>query len=201
MGSAAQLDRAPRLEHAHDVAVLVAEEGDRPERFGLLLGGLEDPCRRVLQSLRVGQRLDLGDLFRGDRLVVREVEPQPIGSDHRAGLLHVLAEHLPQRMVEQVRARVVPPDRVTAFHVDRGRGRLPGRDDALGQASDVPPEVREGVRGVQHRGRTGLGHDGAGVADLPTGFGVERRPVEEQLDGVVRPVDDGEHRLSVDDAV
>ena len=49
--AAAQLDRAAGLEHADDVAVLVAEEGDRAHRLGLVLGGLERPHRRVGQRL------------------------------------------------------------------------------------------------------------------------------------------------------
>ena len=40
--AAAQLDRRSGLEHPHDVAVLVAEEGDGADRLGLALGGLED---------------------------------------------------------------------------------------------------------------------------------------------------------------
>ena len=38
-------------------------------------------------------------------LEVREVEAQPVGRDQRALLLHVRAEHLAQRRVQQVRRR------------------------------------------------------------------------------------------------
>ena len=124
MGAAAQLDRRAGLEDTHDVAVLVAEEGDRSERLGFVLGGLEDARRRVAQRLGVGERLDLGDLLGRDRFVVREVEPQPILVHHRAGLLHVLAEHLAERVVEQVGAGVVAADRVAPLDVDRRRRRL-----------------------------------------------------------------------------
>ena len=64
--AAAQLDRVADLEHPDDVAVLVAEEGDRAERRGLVLGRLERARRRVGQRLAVGDPLDLGDLGVGD---------------------------------------------------------------------------------------------------------------------------------------
>ena len=67
--------------------------------------------RRVGQRLAVGDLFDLGDLVVGDRGVVAEVEPQPVGADERAGLLDVLAEHLAQRVVQHVRAGVVATDR------------------------------------------------------------------------------------------
>ena len=55
----------------------------------------------------------------GQRLEVREVEAQAVGRDHRARLLHVLAEHLLQRLVEQVGRRVVGADGVAPLVVDR----------------------------------------------------------------------------------
>ena len=62
--------------------------------------------------------LDLGELGRRDRREVREVETQAVGRDERARLLHVRAEHLAQRRVQQVRGRVVAPRRVAARVVD-----------------------------------------------------------------------------------
>ena len=55
---------------------------------------------------------------------VDEVEPQAIGRDERAGLLHVRPERLPQRGVQQVRRRVVAADR------RRGARGRPRRDAA-----------------------------------------------------------------------
>ena len=63
VGAAAQLDRVlPRFEHADEVAVLVAEERDRAERLGVLLGGLVVAHRRVADDLGVGERLDAIEL-------------------------------------------------------------------------------------------------------------------------------------------
>ena len=85
-----------------------------------------DADGRVGQRLGVGEALDLLDLLGGDRLVVREVEAQPVGRDQRAGLLDVVAEHLAQRVVQQVGGGVVAADGVAAVDVDR-RPSPPGR--------------------------------------------------------------------------
>ena len=150
--TAAQLDRRPGLEHADDVAVLLAEERDRAHRLGLGLGGLEHARPLVAQRLGVDQLLDLGDLLVGDRLVVREVEAQPVGADVRAGLLDVIAEHPAQRPVQQVRAGVVAADRLAALDVDRRRRRLTGRDRAVDDARRVAAQVRQRERRVEHLG-------------------------------------------------
>ncbi len=68
----------------------------------------------------VRQRLDPVELGLGDRLVVAEVEAQPVRADVRAGLLDVGAEHLAQRPVQDVGRGVVAADRVAARSVDRG---------------------------------------------------------------------------------
>ena len=126
MGAAAQLDRvAPRLEDPHDLAVLVAEEGDGAQLAGLVHGGLEVAHRGVVEDLAVGQVLDGSDLLGADRLEVAEVEPQPVGRHQRALLLHMGAEHLAQRPVQDVGAGVVAADGVAAVAVDAGVGRWP----------------------------------------------------------------------------
>ena len=62
---------------------------------------------RFCEDTLVDAALDLGALVRGQRLRMREVEAQLVGPDRRACLLHVLAEHLPQALVQQMRAGVV----------------------------------------------------------------------------------------------
>ena len=51
---------------------------------------------------------------------MREVEAQMARIDQRACLLHVLAQHLAQRGVQQVRASVVAHGRAAHFVVDHG---------------------------------------------------------------------------------
>ena len=60
-----------------------------------------------------------------DGLGVGEVEPEPVGLDLAAGLLGVLAQVRVQGVVQDVRRRVGPADRLAAVGVDLGR--RPGR--------------------------------------------------------------------------
>ena len=111
---------------------------------------------------------------------VRVVEAQPVRRDERARLPDVLPEDLPQRRVEQVRARVVaaasgPPGRVDACLGGLARGNRP-----LGDLAAVHDRAAELLR-VGHdeapRGR----HDLAAVADLSAALGVERAARQHHL--------------------
>ena len=65
----------------------------------------------------------ISDQFlRGDRLGVDEVEAQPVGRHQRAALRHVIAQHQAQRLVQQVRRRVVGSGWPNGAHGQR-RGR------------------------------------------------------------------------------
>ena len=94
MRATAELGRRSGFEHAHDVAVLLTEERDRADALGLGLRGLVVTDGRVGDHERVGETLDLRELVGRDGLVMREIEPEPIGGDERARLLHVGAEYL-----------------------------------------------------------------------------------------------------------
>ena len=145
------------------------------------LRGLVGAHRLVGEHPLVGQRLDARQLVGAHRPVVAEVEAQAVGGDERAGLLHVGAEHLAQRPVQDVRAGVVAPDRLAPRRVDR-RGRLlPRAQLALDDAHAVADEPGQRVGRVEHLGPPGVGGDRAGVADLAAALGVERRAVEERV--------------------
>ena len=121
VGAAAQLHAEPgHGHHADGVAVLLAEERHRAGRDGLVPRTHLGHDGSVPVDLRVHDALDLAQLRRRDRPEVHEVEAQPIRRDQRAGLLHVRAEHLPQRRVQEVRGRVVPACRV-AHRIGRPR--------------------------------------------------------------------------------
>src|SRR4029077_19565364 len=49
------------------------------------------------------------DLLRRHRLGMREIEAQPVRCHQRALLRHMVAEHLVQRLVQDVRRRMVSP--------------------------------------------------------------------------------------------
>ena len=117
------------LHHAHLVAVLFAEE-----RHGVVLvHGHVDGHVFEGFDLGVGQNFAVHDVFDllefliGNLSKVRKIEAQPVGMHRRTGLLHVRAQHLAQRRVQQVRAGVVAADGVAAVAIDfacsRGRPR------------------------------------------------------------------------------
>ena len=122
---------------AHDVGVLVAEEGEGAARERLLVGLVLDVDGEVLAHGLVGQRLDLAQLLRRQRLEMGEVEAQAVRRDQRAGLAHVRAEHLAQGGVQDVGAGVVAHDVAAQALVD---ARLDGVADGQ-RAGFEAPEV------------------------------------------------------------
>ena len=106
--AAAELDRpAADVDDAHDVAVLLAEEHHRAELARLVDRRLVDAHGQVLEDALVHAPLDLRALLGGQRLRMREVEAQLVGPHGGAGLLDVVAEHLAQALVQEMRAGVV----------------------------------------------------------------------------------------------
>ncbi len=98
-------------DHADLVAVFFAEQRARAGVAGVV--HRHQPRRHlvVLQHHLVGDVLDAGEFFGRDRLRMHEVEAQPVRRHQRAALGDVIAEHLPQRLVQQMRRRVMGADR------------------------------------------------------------------------------------------
>ena len=112
----------------------------------------------------------------GQRPVEREVEAQVVGRDQRAGLAGALADDVPQRPVEQVRAGVVAHRVGAPLGVDHGLDGLADRDAAVERAAmdDQPADRLLGVLDrEQLAAAAGLAEDAA-VADLAAALGVER---------------------------
>ena len=181
MGAAAQLHRmAAGFEHPHQLSVLLPEEGDRADLPGMVEGGLVVAARLVAEHFGVDQVLHVGDLLRREGLVVAEVETETVGTDPRSLLLHVVAEHLAQRPVQDVGGGVVAPDAGPAIGVHRRGDLVPDSQLAVDGLDDVNVEVGHSVDGVDdpHPGPGRLAGDLAGVSDLTAALGVERRAVQ-----------------------
>ena len=112
--------------------------------------------RRVPDDLLVDDALDAIEFVAGDRLEVHEVESRAIGSDERAGLLDVRAQHLAKRGVQQMRGRMVAARRIarvlihirpndvadaqlTGLDADTMRTRQPWRMRAMPSTSAAAP--------------------------------------------------------------
>src|SRR5690606_37010476 len=83
---------------------------------------------------------DAREFVRRDRLEVRKVETQAIGSDQRALLRDVVAEHLAQRRVQQVRSRMVEDRRGATRLVDARRDEAAEREFTRGERADMAVE-------------------------------------------------------------
>ena len=180
---AAELDRRADLQDAHlgELRVLVSEEREGPRLHRRLGIHHRRPGLVVLIYELVHAPLDLQALLVGERLIGGVIEAQIVGGHHGPGLLHALAEDLAQRPVQQVRRAVVTAQTGAALGIDDQLHFLPDCEcsfEDLGfvgdQSLDRPLRV-EDLRPGRAAG------DEPGVADLSTGFAVERRPIERQL--------------------
>ncbi len=100
--------------------------------------------------MRVGQRLDGLHLVGSHRLGVHEIESQPIGRDERALLRHVIAEHLAQRLMQQVRGRVIGADGRAARVIDLELDGVAGLEGARFNLAHVHEQVAELFLGAGH---------------------------------------------------
>ncbi len=196
MGAAAEFDRIdrvrgapPRLAPSHRddpdfVAVFLAEQGARAA--GACIVDRHEPRHDglVLQDDPVGDLLDLRQFFRRDRLLVREVEAQPVAVDERSLLGDMRAQHLAERLVQQMGRRMVGPDGATAGVIDLRHERHAGSDGTLDDLDVMDEEIAELLAGIRHSKRDTRRRQRARVADLATGLAVERRLIEQELPGL-----------------
>ena len=194
MRAAAQLQRigrpigtlsAARLRaHRHDanlVAVFLAEQRLRPQ--GACIVRRHDPGldRAVLAHIAVHLGLDRRKLLGRDRMIVAEVEPQPVRRVQAAPLRDVIAKGPAQRLVQQVRCRVVRADRRPAVVIDRQLRPLATADGAHRDLGLMDKDAGN-LLGVGDACRARVGADQAMIADLPAAFGIEGRLVHHDGD-------------------
>ena len=97
-------------------------------------------------------RLDGGDLLVGERLGMGEVEAQPVRRDQRALLRDMIAEHVAQRLVQNMRRRMIGAHGVAARVIDVELEREAGDERALLDDALVDEEVAELLLRVGRRG-------------------------------------------------
>ena len=169
VGSVADLD------HAHHVAVLLAEERHRPEALGLVEGGDDRVDRRVVEDPGVHLVLDRPQLVGREAVAVGEVEAQLVGPDVGARLADVGAELLAQGGVEQVRRGVVGAGCAASPRLDPGDDPLPRRELALldherdGLVVAEPEDLVDAGPAVAR-----VTFDDPDVGDLAAARGIER---------------------------
>ena len=113
-----------------------------------------------------------------------EVEAQAVGRHERALLGHVIAEHLAQRLVQQMGRRVVGADGRAALVIDDQLQRLVELQRAVLHRDVMDEEIAELLLGAGDAHPRALALHHAGIADLAAGFAVERRLVEDHEAGL-----------------
>src|ERR1700730_18604728 len=72
----------------------------------------------VANHLTIGNVLNKGKLFGADWLMMGKVEAQTVWSDQRSLLSDMFAKHLPQRLVQEMRRRLMGAQSLAAIVVD-----------------------------------------------------------------------------------
>ena len=190
MGAAAQFDRP-----AERVAVLAASRPSRRRAPRRRISRRTARARRtsrasssrhqprgdlgILQHDLVGDVLDPLELFRRDRLRMREVEAQPVGRHQRALLRDVIAEHLAQRLVQQMGRGMVGADRRAARVIDLELQRGAGLERALLDRADMHEQIAGLLLGVGDAEAHALARVITPVSPTwPPDFAIERRLVQ-----------------------
>ena len=140
----------------------------------------------VVADLFVDETLHRRKLFRLRRFDVREIEPQAIGRDERTGLPLVLAEHLAQRRMQQVRGGVVTLARAATAGIDLRRHRVVHGDPSLDDAPAVHDQPLGRVLCVRDGDAASRRDDLAAVAGLAAAFGIERGLEQHDFHGLAR---------------
>ncbi len=183
VGAAAQLaGPVAEADHPDDVAVLLAEERHRARGTGLGDRPVADVERQRGAHLLVHQPADPLQLVRRQGAVEGEVEGRVVRPDVRAALEGGVAQHGVERLVEEVGGRVVAGGRQAPLLVHRRLDRLPGGDPADLDRPQMGDHALGRLLGVLDPDPAHAGGEVAGVAHLAARFGVEGRPVEEDLD-------------------
>ena len=174
-----ELTRGTETDHAHLVAVLLAEEGDGTELLGLFERHITMLVEGdILANHTVHQTLDLTDLLVVDFLEVAEVEAQGIRRYERTLLLDMVAEHLLQGIVEQVGSRVVGCRGIALVGIDTGHELGCG---ILRQRLHDMNGLVVLTLGVDDVDGLGLVADDALVTHLTSHLTIERGIVEHEL--------------------
>ena len=116
-----------------------------------------------------------------------EVQPQVPGAVVGARLQRLRAEHLAQRGVHDVGARVRLARRQPPLAVDLGGELRTLGELALEHPHLVHDQALDRALHVEHLGAAAVPVQRAGVGDLAAGLGVERRAVEHHAGDLARP--------------
>ena len=198
---AVDLDVLAHRDDAHLVAVFLAEQRERA--FARPRGRASSGASRTsaFSRMRALTSASIARMSSGvERARMAEIEAQPVGRHQRALLRHMLAEPAAQRLVQQMRHRMIGAQACAA--APRRSAARPRRPACSAPCVTVPRWTKQ-IAGlllrVAHRELAARGREHrAGVADLAAGFAVERRLVDDDR-GLGRRPRPRSTALAVDD--
>ena len=111
----------------------------------------------------------------------------------------MIAQHIAQRLVQQVRGGVVGADGLAARMVQFQLGGLATGDGPLQDFRHMQEHAGH-LAGIGHPGKPGIGADIALIAHLTAAFRIERRLVHHEIDGLaLRVIGRADQRTILDD--
>ena len=164
--------------HAHLVAIFFAEQSTRPGFAGVIHRHQPRGDLVILEHHVVGDILDAAQLVGRDRLRMHEVEAQPVRRHQRAALGDVIAEHLPQGLVQQMGGGVIGADRAAPGMIDFEQERGARLHRALLDSAEMHEEIARLLLGVGDAKPHALAAHQPGIADLAAGLSIKRRLVQ-----------------------
>ena len=181
MSAAAQLHgEVTHGHHPHGLAVLLAEGSHGAPGLSLGDGQLLGGNGQAGQDGVVDQILHLIQLLGRDALKVSKVEAQAIRLHQRASLMHMVAQHLHQRRVQQMGGAVGAADGGAAVGVDGRRHTVAHGHAAAEQLAVVHELAALVLLHIADHELHAVAGDHAVVGHLTAHFGVEGGLVQHQ---------------------
>ncbi len=191
MGATAELDRigarfaiaGAHRDDAHLLAVFLAEQRERAFRNRLV--GAQQPGAHagIGADLGVDLGFDRDDVLWGQRPRMAEIETEPVGRDQRALLRHTLAEPMAQRLMQQMRHRMVGAQPAAPLAIDAQLDGIADPQRAVPDAADMDKQIAGLAQRVFDGEFTAAGgKDRAGIANLSARLAVKRGLVDDDAD-------------------
>ena len=174
------------FDNADDIAVLLTEEGGGAHLLCLLnrklhcidIGAVED---------HVGHKaVDLCDLLNAECGEMGKVKAQMVRLNQRTRLMHMVAEHLDERRLEQVRCAVCAADGLAALGINADGDSVAELDLSALDKAVVHELAALVLLDVIHSDAGAFGTDEAVVRDLTAHLGVHGCLIENDYDLLAR---------------
>ena len=138
MGTAAKLNRvATHIYHTNGVTILFAEQGHCAHCLCLIDGHLPNIYGVTLQNSTLNDGINTGQLLRCYCGVVREVKTQTVGLYQRTGLMHMIAQHALQCLLQQVGCGVSTHNALPTLHINGRANNVIDLDRAAAHCTAV----------------------------------------------------------------